>query len=250
MRRRDRGYDGRVPESTGDASHADLPSRYTPYRIFGAGVGSPDNRRWCGLKSRALFRDDALRSPPYHSFFSMKTIRLTRVMIAAACGTVVAAAGWGGESGGASGAPTDPAEEEATVVFATAPSGTAAITIAGVSTTVSRLDVASASWLDIKDHSYAMRASFFAELARLEARVGFQIRELTTKRAIMDGNTETKDWDFAMKEMRNARAYLRSMGRELREADETTWAQKKEKVGYAWDKSQNAYSKVRASTTQ
>lgn len=109
--------------------------------------------------------------------------------------------------------------------------------------------VASAQWSDIKDVPYASRASFFTGLKRLQARVDQQVRELTAKRALMDGNAETQDWDFAMKEMENARAYLRSTGEEATTADVDNWEQKKEKVGLAWTRTQDAYSKVQLSTT-
>src|ERR1017187_10201743 len=70
---------------------------------------------------------------------------------------------------------------------------------------------AAARWSDIKVCTYETRAEFFAGLTRLEARVDDQIRELTAKRATMDGKTNTQDWDFAMKEMENARTNLKSM---------------------------------------
>jgi len=110
-------------------------------------------------------------------------------------------------------------------------------------------DVASAQWSDIKDCAYETRAQFFAGLTRLEARVDSQIRELAAKRATMDGKTNTQDWDFAMKEMVNARTYLKSMGEELHKASPETWAQQKDKVGEAWMRAQEAYGKVKASTT-
>jgi UDP-N-acetylglucosamine enolpyruvyl transferase len=110
-------------------------------------------------------------------------------------------------------------------------------------------DVASARWSDIKDCTYDNRAAFFAGLARLEARVDDQVRELMAKRATMDGKTDTHDWDFAMKEMENARTNLKSMGEELNKASTETWVQQKDKVGEAWVRTQEAYGKVKSSTT-
>ena len=110
-------------------------------------------------------------------------------------------------------------------------------------------DVASARWSDIKDCTYETHAQFFAGLTRLEARVDDQIRELTAKRAIMDGKTNTQDWDLAMKEMENARTNLKSMGEELHKASPETWDQQKDKVGQAWVRAQEAYGKVKSSTT-
>jgi hypothetical protein len=110
-------------------------------------------------------------------------------------------------------------------------------------------DVASARWSEIKDCTYGTRTVFFAGLARLEARVDDQIRELIAKRATMDGKTSTQDWDFAMKEMENARTNLKSMGEELNKASSETWEQQKDKVGQAWARTQEAYGKVKSSTT-
>jgi hypothetical protein len=65
----------------------------------------------------------------------------------------------------------------------------------------------------------------------------------------MDGTTETKDWDFAMKAMETARTFLMSAGEDLGKATEETWAQRRDKVGRAWVRTQEAYAKVKASTT-
>ena len=52
-----------------------------------------------------------------------------------------------------------------------------------------------------------------------------------------------------MKEMADARAYLKSTGEEANKATPETWLQAKEKVGQAWTRTQEAYDKVKASTT-
>lgn len=104
-------------------------------------------------------------------------------------------------------------------------------------------------WSDLEPITYELRAKFFAGLARLEAKVDDQIKKLEARRAAMDGKVETRDWDFAMKEMLNARAYLKGMGDELRKADPETWEQKKKKVGVAWKRTQDAHDEVRSSTT-
>ena len=110
-------------------------------------------------------------------------------------------------------------------------------------------EVASAQWSDIKDCTYETRAQFFAGLARLEAKVDNQIGELIAKRAAMDGKASTQDWDFAMKGMESARTYLKSVGQELGKASPETWDQQKDKVGKAWIDAQEAYGKVKSSTT-
>lgn len=111
------------------------------------------------------------------------------------------------------------------------------------------LNVASAKWDDIKDCSYDARAQFFVGLQRLEAKVDVQINELTAKRAAMSSSADTKAWDFAMKEMGDARSYLKSVGKELEKASAETWDQQKNTVGGAWVRTQKAYDKVKASTT-
>jgi hypothetical protein len=131
----------------------------------------------------------------------------------------------------------------ATAVMA-APSGSGSVVPAAASP-----DVTSAQWSDIENYTYDMRVQFRAGLKRLEARVDAQLSELTTKRATMKGTAETKDWDFAMKEMRDARAYLKSMADEVSTATDETWAQAKAKVGQAWVRTQAAYDKVKHSTT-
>jgi hypothetical protein len=139
-----------------------------------------------------------------------------------------------------------PAQDGATIAAAAAQSGrTNAIEPAATASP----DVASARWSEIKDCAYGTRTVFFAGLARLEARVDDQIRELIAKRATMDGKTSTQDWDFAMKEMENARTNLKSMGEELNKASPETWEQQKDKVGQAWARTQEAYGKVKSSTT-
>jgi hypothetical protein len=110
-------------------------------------------------------------------------------------------------------------------------------------------DRAAVKWIDIKDLSYDARAQFFSGLKRLEVIVDGQISELTAKRAAMKGTTDTKDWDFAMKEMEEARTYLKSAGEDASKATAETWAQEKDKVGQAWARTQEAYSKVKSSTT-
>jgi hypothetical protein len=110
-------------------------------------------------------------------------------------------------------------------------------------------DVASARWSDIKDCTYDMRAQFFAGLSRLEAIVDAQVSQLIAKRAAMKSTTDTKDWDFAMKEMEDARTNLKSIRAEASKATPETWDQEKDKVGQAWLRTQAAFTSVKSSTT-
>lgn len=106
-----------------------------------------------------------------------------------------------------------------------------------------------AQWSDIENDTYDTRAHFFPGLNQLEARVDAQVTELTAIRAAMKSTINTKDWDFAMKEMEDARIYLKSTGEDLGKANPETWDQLKEKVGQAWARTQAAYDKVKTSTT-
>ncbi len=168
----------------------------------------------------------------------MKTNRFTRLVTAA---FVLAAF------------PTAGCAEKEKTAEATMPPAKA-VTAAAPATTVPVAaqpspDIAPVQWTDIKDSTFDMRVQFFAGLKKLELRVDDQISELTARRAAMKSSADTKDWDFAMKEMVNARSYLKSTGEDLNKATPETWAQQKDKVGLAWVRTQEAYGKVKASTT-
>lgn len=107
-----------------------------------------------------------------------------------------------------------------------------------------------ALWTGIKDIAFDTRASFFTGCTRLEVRLDAQISELAARRAAMKSDANTKDWDFAMKELANARSYLTGTGKLAAKSTPESWAQDKERVGQAWVRAQNACAKVKASTTQ
>jgi hypothetical protein len=110
-------------------------------------------------------------------------------------------------------------------------------------------DASSARWTDIKEHAHDRRTEFFAGLKRLEARLQGQTAELVAKRATMNGATDTREWDFAMKELEAAQSYFIAVGAEITKASRETWDQEKDKVGRAWVSTQDAYAKVKRSTT-
>jgi hypothetical protein len=110
-------------------------------------------------------------------------------------------------------------------------------------------DQASASWVAIKDFTYDQRASFFAGAGNLLGLLSSEIAELNAKRASMPSTVETKDWDFAMKEMTDSQAYLKSMIQEAGQATPDTWDQEKDKVDQAWQRAQAAFDKVKVTTT-
>ena len=76
-----------------------------------------------------------------------------------------------------------------------------------------------------------------------------QIVQLQVRRDAITGVIDPKAWDFAMKEMREARSYLQSMGVELTKATRETWDEAKDKVGEAWKRSQLAVDKMNATVT-
>jgi len=104
-------------------------------------------------------------------------------------------------------------------------------------------------WTDLETMTYDRRSEFAAGIKQMEATIDRQVAELTEKRAAMKGTVAVKDWDFAMKEMNDARTYLMSMGDEAAKATAETWDQQKAKVGQAWKRAQAAYEKVQLSTT-
>lgn len=108
---------------------------------------------------------------------------------------------------------------------------------------------ASASWVAIKDFTYDQRADFASGAGNLLSMLAGQVAELKAKRASMPSTVETKDWDFAMKEMDDAQAYLRSMIQEAGRATPDTWNQEKDKVDEAWQRAQEAFDKVKVTTT-
>lgn len=145
-----------------------------------------------------------------------------------------------------SAAPSPPAADAATTTATAAgPGPTATVPVAAAPSP----NVASARWSDIENCTYDMRAQFFAGLSSLQARVDREIATLTAKRAAMKSTANTQGWDFAMKEMEDARSNLKSMGEELRKASPETWAQEKDKVGQAWARTQKAFDNVKTSTT-
>lgn len=117
---------------------------------------------------------------------------------------------------------------------------------------VAAMPVAPTLWADIEVYTYEMRAPFLAGVTRLEVMVEGQLAELNARRATLApvaGTADAKAWDFAMKEMDEARSYLKATGKEAGEATADTWKQQKEKVGQAWTRTQAAYEKVKASIT-
>lgn len=130
-----------------------------------------------------------------------------------------------------------------------APTVTASVLPAAPTALPAKADTSPVSWLDLKDKPFDQRTSFLAGSGRLVTTVDGQITELSVKRATLKSDTNTADWDFAMKEMSNSRSALQSSVAEAQQATAVTWSQQKERVGVAWVRTQDAVAKVKASTT-
>jgi len=104
------------------------------------------------------------------------------------------------------------------------------------------------TWADIRNDGYPERAHFTEGVNRLSAWLDHEISVLKAKRAGM--TTDTKDWDFAMKEVLDSREYLTSRMEELAKCTtEDTWKDAKDNVGEAWKRSQLAVDKMNTTIT-
>ncbi len=103
-------------------------------------------------------------------------------------------------------------------------------------------------WDTIKESTYPKRADLIAGAARLTETIDAEIEQLNAKRATLP-ETSVKDWDFAMKELKEARVYLKFTISSLSDASSETWNEAKEKVAQAWQRAKDACAKVKASTT-
>jgi hypothetical protein len=103
-------------------------------------------------------------------------------------------------------------------------------------------------WTPIKDDTYGHRAHFEAGVNQLSAKLDDQIRTLRAKRAAM--TTDTKDWDFVMKEVDMYRSLLTSRMTDLTNATTPeAWGDAKEKIDQAWHGSQTAVDKMNTTRT-
>lgn len=106
-----------------------------------------------------------------------------------------------------------------------------------------------ADWAKVHSYNYDRHAEVLACLPTLEVRVDQQVADLEAQRAALPEATDKKDWDFAMKEMADARINLKSVNADLAKADAETWDQQRDKVDQAWTRTQDDYRKVKAGTT-
>jgi hypothetical protein len=105
-----------------------------------------------------------------------------------------------------------------------------------------------AHWSDIKNDTYDQRAHFAAGVTRLTARLNDEISQLNAKRAAM--TTDTKDWDFAMKDVMDSRDLFVSRASEIsKTTTPEAWSDAKDKLGEAWHRARDALDKMHTTVT-
>lgn len=104
------------------------------------------------------------------------------------------------------------------------------------------------SWDAVKDYSFEKRAEFSANLDRLAAKHDADVAESNAK---VKGLPESaaKERDRANKEFAAARASLKTAISELGDATTESWAAARSKAVEAWQRTQIAYEKLKASAT-
>jgi hypothetical protein len=103
-------------------------------------------------------------------------------------------------------------------------------------------------WSEIKADTYEQRAHFAEGTGRMMAKLDREIGELRAKRATL--TTDTKDWDFLMKDVDDSRALLSGRISDLAKANTPeTWGDAKDKVGDAWSRAQQAVNKMNTART-
>jgi hypothetical protein len=104
------------------------------------------------------------------------------------------------------------------------------------------------AWQNIQYYNYEKRQDFTAVFARMVAKLDEEIRALNEKRATM--KNDTREWDFAMKELNSARADIQSKLSDLSRVNTADgWPEARDKLGIAWERAQTAAKSVRNSTT-
>jgi hypothetical protein len=187
----------------------------------------------------------------------MKTLRPTRLAVAASCLAALLFVGCSRTQTAVPAASVSQAEPAPapTVIVVPAPAPVAPPAVAPVNTPAVLIgpasaiapDTGSSTWADMENLTFDQRAAFTADLTDLVRKLDGQISALNAKRSTM--TTNTGDWDFAMKEVNAARSYLVSLETEVATATPDTWGEEKDRVGGAWRRAQDACDKVRMSTT-
>jgi hypothetical protein len=133
-------------------------------------------------------------------------------------------------------------------LFAALPGGLSSIGFSQNVTSATPEVVTGAKWSDIKNDTYDQRAHFAAGVVRLTARLNDEISQLNAKRAAM--TTDTKDWDFAMKDVMDSRDLFVSRATEIsKTTTPEEWSEAKDKVGDAWHRARQALDKMHTTVT-
>jgi hypothetical protein len=106
------------------------------------------------------------------------------------------------------------------------------------------------AWAAIRDDTFDQRAAFVAGANQMASILDAQVGELDAKRATFASTVDTKNWDFAMQDLRSSQAYFKSMVTEVAGANSDTWQQEKDKLEAAWTKAETAVDTVRTSVTE
>ena len=113
----------------------------------------------------------------------------------------------------------------------------------------SHTEQAMAAWAAIKDCTFDQKAAFLAGANNLVSMLDGQVAELKAKRASFASTVDTKNWDFAMNDLLECQAYLRSTVLEAGQATPDIWQQEKDKLDQAWQKAQAAFDTVKTTVT-
>jgi hypothetical protein len=119
----------------------------------------------------------------------------------------------------------------------------AGVKVSSAADSAESADAGTLARMEIKHIPFEKRAECLALIARLEDSLDQQIYAQFNRRNSTGSDPAT--WDFAMKEMRSARIFLESTSAELTKATSATWDQQKATVGRAWDRTQDAYGRVK-----
>jgi hypothetical protein len=123
------------------------------------------------------------------------------------------------------------------------------VQVAGVSAVTGAPGLpASETWDAIKDNTYDQRAGFVAGLEHITSRVDNAMQVLNARRATLP-ETSIQDWDFAMKDLAEARSDFRFQISELNKATPDTWSDAKDRAAQAWQRVRDDFDKVKLSTT-
>lgn len=105
---------------------------------------------------------------------------------------------------------------------------------------------APANWHVLAVLTYDQRLQFYGGFPFVLAAVDKQIADLAAKRSPLRSILEKLTWNPAMKELRAARENFNNAGSKMSATDMHDWDEKMQLAGEAWQRTQDAVKKVRA----